>query len=346
MQHVPAHVPPQYYSDYVWALRHGDVTKVRDIVLALSAQGFTADQVIRDLIAPGQREIGQAWGVAQLSVAQEHQATVIAEEALALLLDPQQTHPVQDQGEVVLCAAQDEWHSIAGRMVAVVWRHLGWRVRLVVPSVPAGDVAELIGDSDLTLAGVTCAMPANIYGAWRMISALREHGCWVVVGGRGFGTGVRAEHCARRLGADSYAADAATAHRTLVHLRGLGVPGQRPGLDLGERGAEATALMRVRSGIVSDAVDVAQGLHPELLADGAAVRRARDDLSLLLRTAVAAMLVDDPHIMRQHWIWYRELLASSGADPGLGEGWVDALLRRLPTDAPHTRRVLADVQPR
>ena len=341
MFHVPQRVPAHFYNDYLWALRLGDVGKVRQLILLMSEQGLTADDVIRDVIAPAQREIGRAWGSAMLTIAEEHQATAIAEEALTLLLGPDEpASAAVRHGQVLLCSAQDEWHSIAARMVAVVWRHFGWNVRLVVPSVPAGDLAEVLAGSDVMLAGVTCAMSANVYGAWRTISTLRSRGVWVIAGGRGFGSGVWAERCARKLGADSYAADAAAGHSTLLHLRGLGSPGKRRGATLEGRGEEADRLMREGPRLVADCVELADGLRPGLLVDDDAARQARDDISLLFRSAVSAMLIDAPWIINQHTTWYHQLLLSSGADPTLGDLWVETLLLRLPQEARHLRALI------
>lgn len=345
MHHVPDHVPAHYYAEYVRALHSGDVKSVRHIMLVMAEQGFTADQVIRDLIAPGQREIGQAWGGSKLTVAEEHEATAIAEEALVLLLDPATDTSDGRLGHVVLCAAQGEWHSIAARMVAAVWRHLGWEVRLLVPSVPAGDIKELLAGSPVSLSGVTCAMSANIFGAWRVISTLRELGCWVIAGGRGFGSPVQGEKAVRILGADAYAADPMSGHEVLLRLLALGSPGQRPGADLGARGAEAEQLMREALPIVSDCVALADGLRPGLICDERTARQARDDVHLLFTSAVSAVLIDAPWIVSEHVAWYRQMMLSSGADPEIGNLWIETLLSRLPHQARHIRAVL-DATPR
>ena len=341
MHHVPHHVPAHFYGEYVRALHSGDVNSVRHIMLVLAEQGFTADQVIRDLIAPGQREIGQAWGGSKLTVAEEHEATAIAEEALVLLLDSSSDAADGQLGDVVLCAAQGEWHSIAARMVAAVWRHLGWNVHLLVPSVPAADIRELLAGSPVVLSGVTCAMSANLFGAWRVISALRELGCWVIAGGRGFGPPARGEMGVRTLGADAFAPDPMSGHEVLLRLRALGPPGRRPGVDLGERGHEAERLMRDALPIVSDCVSLADGLRPQLITDERAARQASDDLRLLFHSAVSAALIDAPWIMSDHASWYREMMLASGADPNLGNLWIDTLLSRLPSQAHYVRAVLA-----
>ena len=91
---------------------------------------------------------------------------------------------------------------------------------------------------------------------------------------------------------------------------------------------------------MADCVELADGLRPGLLVDDDAARRARDDISLLFRSAVSAMLIDAPWIINQHTTWYHQLLLSSGADPTLGDLWVETLLLRLPQEARHLRALI------
>ena len=341
MGHVPRLVPRSVFADYMSALRAGDSRRAIRAVLSLNDLGFSVDEVIADLIAPAQEDIGTGWQTAAVSIAEEHQATAIAESALAALLSAQVPESVQTVGKVVLCGAENEWHSIATRMVAVTWSHLGWDVRLIIPSAPAQDVAELLGGSDAFLAGVSCAMSANLFGAWRMISALRAQGCWVVVGGRGFAGPTSSIE--RALGADSHCADAQIADERLREFLAHGSPGKRPAATPSGDAAEASALSASSTRFVADCVDLGDALRPGLLASDLSKAQARDDIALLVRALVSTVLLDQQSILADHLAWYRLLLGSSGNDPDVAELWVDVMRRRCPSVFPAASAHLAAI---
>lgn len=340
--HVPHMIPAAAFSEYLAALLEGNSPAATATVLELHDQGFSVDAIVRDLLAPAQEEVGQLWEGSRVSVPQEHRATAISEAALESLLAMISTPGPKQLGRVALCPAEGEWHAIAARMVAVVLRHMGWRVDLLVPTVPAADLPEFVSTSQIWLAGVSCAMPANLYGAWRVIGALRESGCWVVAGGRGFGGDQVGAATARLLGADAFAPEAMAGHQSLLRMSEAGRPAPRQAAELGQRGVEVSRLARDQMRVAADAVDLAAALGDLDLGVGPASLTAREDVLLLLRTSMSAALLGRPGMVAKHLSWYRTLLLTSDSDPGLADLWVSGLLSRLPLSCHHVRSVLVE----
>lgn len=340
--YLPRIIPPRYYRSYLDAVARGDSNQAIDDVLDLAALGYSADVVIVDLLAPVQREIGERWADARMGVAQEHRATTISESALAALLQRHVLTDRQAQGEVLLCAAEGEWHSIAARMVALVWRHLGWDVTLLVPSAPADSLLDVIGNREAELVGVSCILPGNLYGAWRVIGVLRQRGCRIVAGGRAFGHGAVAAHRASALGADSYAAEALAGSTVLKELAAEPSPGSRPPESRGAAGAEADALHRQSGELAGSSLRLLEGLRPDVLSDGRMRADLGADVELLVEALTSAVLLEDSTILTEHLAWYRSLASNAGVEE-LGILLADGISRCLsPKDYPIAHQLLSE----
>lgn len=340
MNHLTRRVPPAAYKEFLTGLKRGDSDRAVAAVLKLGASGYSAQDIVEDVIAPAQSAIGQAWESGAFGIAQEHQATAISEEALEALLIEQAGPPSQTRGRVALCAAENEWHSIAARMVAVIWRHMGWDVRLILPSAPAESIVELLQIGDTRVVGVSCALPANLVGAWRVIGALRRHGCWIVAGGRGFGGRHHGLSRATALGADTFAVNAETADASLQYFTDTSSPPPRGQVPSESRISETEQLMLATPRIVADGLGLIDGWMPQALSDPGDRKQAHDDLSLFCRALQSSLLLDDERILAEHVGWYRAVLASSGADPETAALLVDAIFRCAPPGLSHARDLI------
>ena len=69
----------------------------------------------------------------------------------------------------------------------------------------------------------------------------------------------------------------------------------------------------------------------------------RQDLTLMLATAVAAALVELPSMLADHIRWYADLLVVAGLEPDGAKALLRALNRVLPADAHDVRGVMAGV---
>lgn len=327
MTDEPGAIPRTALDAYVDALLSGDRVAALQTVAALREQGFDVARIVTELIAPAQRSIGSAWQTTSISVAAEHQATAITETVVARLMADRAAPAVPGRC-VTLFSAEGEQHSLAAKMAALVWEQEGWDVRLVAPSIPPAEVAAFVSATGTSLAGVSCALPSNLFGAWRVIDALREQGCWIVVGGRGIEeSGGHA--LAHQLGADAYGANAeqaAAALRTLAHR---GPPEARAGVLQGPRAGEAEALRAGADRIVPDVVDmvVAQASWPHVTAQTRA--ELAQGVSMLLDSLTATVLVHRLPILSAHLDWYRERLMASGTDPVVVDLVLAALQQRV-----------------
>ena len=284
-------------GELVDAALRGDHRAVRQACAAALSDGHDVGDLVVDVLAPVQRDVGQRWLVGQASVADEHRATAALDSVLAAveleLPRPTRTSPV-----ICVCA-EGEWHAAAARMLALVMGSQGWPVMFLGPSLPAGDLASVARECDAAAVAVSAATVAALPGVARCVKAVSAAGRPVLVGGHAF---FAVPTAAAALGVPAFADPrvAAAAIETL--------PVARPSRGLGEQ--EVLALDAVASSLVgrTTATLLRHGLAPRLdpvvhEAAGYAVGFAR-----------AAVLLHDGSVVSSHLGWLEAFVSARGLD--------------------------------
>lgn len=316
---------------YLTAVLDGDRLTAVNIALRALGSGVEPEAVIGGLIAAAQARVGTRWQQGEINTAVEHRASGIAESALRAVTDEAMRAPGApregSRGRVVVACTEGEWHMLPGRMASEVLRLRGLDVTFIGPSVPAGDLAALIGDDPPPVVAVTCSMSMSLVGCWHTISALRGLGTAVVTGGRGFGTDGA---WAVSLGADHWAPDLSRGADLIVERVTDAGPAPRAPSDPHGAAAEIRVLRRDHSAIVEAGMRVCLDRWPWLADRDAALTATREDLGYTLRAIGSAILVGDERLLVAFVEWFQDVLEA----------------RHLPvsyaTDAP---RVLLDVLP-
>jgi methanogenic corrinoid protein MtbC1 len=284
------------------------------------AAGAPVQELIQGLLAPAQLEVGRRWELDQWSVADEHAATAITDAVLGALA--WRVEAAEDQGHVVVTCAEGEWHSLPARMAAEVLRTHGWQVTFLGASTPAEHLRRFVAEAGAVGVVVSCSVPIFLGGAQRSVQAAQAAGVPVLVGGRGFGPD---DLRARRVGADGWAPDPATAARLLGNWRQQPpTPGQRP-VGLGD--AEPLELEAVRPELVEAAMSELFLRFPPLAGySQAQLTRTREDLGYILQFLEAALLTDDPRIFLDEFLpWLTRLLTARGLPAGVVTVGLEAL---------------------
>lgn len=117
-----------------WATRRvldrlvaGDEPGAWQLVEAALASGADPSEIHLELLAPALRAIGDRWETGQLSVGDEHRASVVARRIIGRL-GTRFNRPGRKRGTVVLGAVAGERHEIPGAIVADHLRNAGFDV--------------------------------------------------------------------------------------------------------------------------------------------------------------------------------------------------------------------------
>ncbi|HEV3496084.1 MAG TPA: B12-binding domain-containing protein, partial [Actinomycetes bacterium] len=312
----------------VEAALRGDHRSVRQACATALADGYDVADLVVEVLAPVQREVGRRWLVGEATVADEHRATAGLDSILAAVeLD---LPPSTRRGPVICVCAEGEWHAAAARMMALVMVSRGWPVVFLGPSLPAADLAAVARETDAAAVAVSAGTVAALPGVARCVRAVSEAGRPVLVGGHAF---LAVPAAAQALGAPLFAdpRDAAGAVETL--------PLARAPVGLGEQ--EVLALDAVEPHLVRRTAEALRSRHG---VDPAGRPALHEAAGYVVGFARAAILLRDRSVVSSHLGWLEAFVSSRGlgiSGPDLLEG-LDVAGREALEDPCLLHDVLAD----
>jgi excisionase family DNA binding protein len=194
-----------------WSLRLqrrllvGDRMGAKNVLEASLASGTDAVGVYVDVVAPAMRAIGEGWAAGAVDVAEEHRATVIMGQVLAVL-ESRFTRRGVRRGTFVVGAVAGDRHALPVRMVADVVRLSGYEVHDLGADVPVESFIHAVaGVEPLLAVAVSSTIPGNEDVVRTTVSAVRQWVDGAVLVGGGAVPGAAASEA---LGGDGWAPDA------------------------------------------------------------------------------------------------------------------------------------------
>ncbi len=188
----------------------GDEAGTWSIVEGAMASGMEPAEVYDELLTPAMRDIGDGWLAGNLSVADEHRASAVAQRVVGRL-GPRFARRGRKRGTVVIGTPAGDLHSLPCSILADLLRGAGFDVADMGADTPAESFVETaVGADRLVAVLVGASAPHPDVAVRATVAALHQAGVGVpvIVGG---GAISDAEH-ALRLGADGWSgADGATA---------------------------------------------------------------------------------------------------------------------------------------
>lgn len=194
---------PRGRREYLEALRRGDARTALRVVDGLIDAGLSFDELCEEVFRPALYEIGDLWERREISVADEHLASAIAETVLACV-GSFSSAPLEARPRVLVCSTQDEAHALGARMVGETFAAADWSVQYLGASTPVDAIASAVVERGVDVLALSTTMSHNLPIAAETVEAVRAVAPHVkiVVGGQAYaGNPSRAE----QVGADLYA---------------------------------------------------------------------------------------------------------------------------------------------
>lgn len=149
-------------------------------VVALPVRG-----VIKEVVVPVLRQVGDRWAAGLICPANEHLLTVNVRRVLAWLTDSVPVSP--EAPTVVLTTPVGQWHEIGSQIAGVLAAIAGWKVVFLGPNLPAEDIIRAIEmtDASAVLLGATMGDGEMLMAELRKLREGLDPEIDMIVGGRG-----------------------------------------------------------------------------------------------------------------------------------------------------------------
>jgi methanogenic corrinoid protein MtbC1 len=212
---TPAAAPA---ADPVWsawqagmaeALLAADRERAWNIAQAAFTAGHDVIRIYLKLLQEPLYEVGRAWERREITAAEEHIATALAQTIMTRLFD-RSPKTSQQRGRLLLTGVEGERHFLGGTMLAQVCELEGWEVRYLGTDLPMDGILKVARDFQPQWAGISTTILFNLPAAVRLVAALRrlEAPPKVLIGGAAFR---HAPDLWQECGASAFAANAETA---------------------------------------------------------------------------------------------------------------------------------------
>jgi len=286
----------------------GDTRLAVGIAMGLVDEGFSADTIIAELLAPAQHQIGERWQRNELSIADEHLATGITDSAVHAVANAYEE--TGTTGLVVVACAEGDWHAMAARMFSEQLRYRQVVTAFLGASTPSSHLGKFIDRHRPEALAISCSLPFSFAGVTSLTDVAHSRGVPVIAGGRALhGAPARA----LALGADAWCNDVDVAVVQLdawradpPHVRRECTPLPSDAIELDGRAHEVAAT----------ALDTLAIRFPSMASyDTRQISRTREGLADIVRYVAAAVLVDDPEVLTDYLDWLDVALSTRGFPP-------------------------------
>lgn len=200
-----------YVQPYLEALLTGDRYQARRVVSDGLAAGLSAEQMLTEVVYEVMERVRAAFKDDEISVTQFNLATRLNRFHADVLGSKLERAEPNGKRVLVFCG-NDEPEELGGQITADLFEAAGWEVKFAGGGVPEDEVLKLIGDERPDLLVMYATLPSGVPAVRKLIDYLREVNSnpemQIMCCG---GIYKRAEGLAEEIGADLYAADAASA---------------------------------------------------------------------------------------------------------------------------------------
>jgi methanogenic corrinoid protein MtbC1 len=154
-------MPAAAVMDYSQTLISGHRNiAVRRVVDAM-AHGASLVDVSVDLVQPALYQIGELWEQNRISVAQEHLATAITQNALAAGFARAEFSEPNGRSAVLACV-EDNHHGIGLRMVSDAFEVAGWNVAFLGTNTPTPAIVSFVAETNPDLLGLSAGLAQHV----------------------------------------------------------------------------------------------------------------------------------------------------------------------------------------
>lgn len=197
---------------YLDVLLAGNRSEACRLVLDALDDGLPVKDVYLTVFEPVLVEVGRRWHARQLSAAQEHFCTATTQMAMSLMFPTLFNRPHVAPRKVVVACVSGEQHEVGARMVSDFFEMAGWQAYYLGANTPTADVILYLRQVQADVLAISVTLTPHLGRVADVIRTARADETLahvpILVGGYPF---KQVPGLWQRMGADGYAADAASA---------------------------------------------------------------------------------------------------------------------------------------
>ncbi len=163
---------PLLSADYTRSLVHAHTLSAERIAMALMEQKLSLIDLEVHVVQPSMYKIGDLWEQNKITVAQEHTATAISQNVLALSFAKAEFNdPVEKK---VLCSCvEGNHHGLGLRMVSDAYEISGWDVSFLGTNTPNSVIMAQVDTDKPDVLALSVSMPHQIIDLQKLLTCLR-----------------------------------------------------------------------------------------------------------------------------------------------------------------------------
>jgi methanogenic corrinoid protein MtbC1 len=160
-------------SLFVQALLQGQRKAAATIALEALSAGHAVLDIYAEVLQAALYDVGRLWAANEITVAQEHTATAIAQYVLALLYERQRPDDTR-RGKAVVTGVEGELHQVGANMVADALETDGWDVRFLGTNMPHDGILNVVQEHQADVVGISATMLFNLPKVRRLVTEIRQ----------------------------------------------------------------------------------------------------------------------------------------------------------------------------
>ncbi|MHC5027826.1 MAG: cobalamin B12-binding domain-containing protein [Planctomycetota bacterium] len=158
---------------YLECILQGRRLEAEQLVIDIARDGRAVPEIYDAVLQPAMVEIGRMWHQDEISIADEHFATVVTERALARLRDFFGERTPNGRS-VITTAVAGELHSVGVNMFSDLLEMDGWRVVALGENMPTLEIIRSVYDQQVDLLAVSLTSFLHLNTVADLIDSIRQ----------------------------------------------------------------------------------------------------------------------------------------------------------------------------
>ena len=162
-------------ENYFSALLECNKNYCYNLIMEVISEGITIKEIYINVFYPSMVGVGELWQRNQITLAQEHFATVITQSIICSLYYKMFTDEKSgNKVKIIITCACNELHELGARMISDLLEMEGFNVRFLGANMSIYSVVEIIKAEAPLIIVISCTMSSNVINVKKLIALIKS----------------------------------------------------------------------------------------------------------------------------------------------------------------------------